>query len=243
MWFWVTLIQRITIFFLRALCTPFLKRERQKTSKEGDSKNLIPVTNFSLYSRVKIHLIQISTQSPFTMALSKNWYADRWSLGIVRQRKIKSCSVVGGLGTQCISPTSTWLLTVLVQTFITSPWIIASSTLPLCTSRKRPLSVYSAAQECTLAPQCFNYKLLSLLWSHSPTFCAALIPASVCGTPSPRGISPPSSKAYLVTKTQLRLPSFHEFLSVLSNPYLHLPFQAEYLFLSGVYVLQFCPFN
>lgn len=128
---------------------------------------------------------------------------------------------MGGLGTQCISPTSTWLLTVLVQTFITSPWFIASSTLPLCTSRKRPLSVYSAAEECTPAPQRFNYKLLSLLWSHSPTFCAALIPASVRGTPSPRGISPPSSKAYLVTKTRLRLPSFQNFsLSYLTHTYI-----------------------
>lgn len=40
----------------------------------------------------------------------------------------------------------------LVQAFIASPWIIASSALPLCSSQRLPMSIYPAAHELILAP-------------------------------------------------------------------------------------------
>lgn len=56
----------------------------------------------------------------------------------------------------------------LVQAFIVSPWITASSTLPLRSSQKLPLSVYPAAQERILAPRRSNYEHLSLaFFQHS----------------------------------------------------------------------------
>lgn len=67
-----------------------------------------------------------------------------------RQRKGKSHSAAGGLGTQCIHQQYTTLLTVLDQTFITLPWITVLSTLLLCSSQKLLLSAYLAAQECIL---------------------------------------------------------------------------------------------
>ena len=82
-----------------------------------------------------------------------------------------------------------------------------------------------------------SHSLLPSLWSWGPTFHAARSPASVRAAPFPGDVSPPSSKTYLVTKAWLRLSRFHQLLFELSNPYLYPPFQAEYVFFSGVYVL------
>lgn len=75
-----------------------------RTSKQTDSKNLIFITNFNLYSRVKA--LNSNVYPVNILQYSKNWYSDRWFIDIARQRKIKLSLVEGG---QCISPTSTWL--------------------------------------------------------------------------------------------------------------------------------------
>lgn len=96
-------------FFLLALCPPFLKQERQRTSKKAYRKNVILTTNFSLYPTAEIHLIQISTASTVVIPYNKNWYSDWWFVDNIRQGKIKSCAVDCGFGTQCTSPTPMWL--------------------------------------------------------------------------------------------------------------------------------------
>lgn len=71
-------------FFLLALCTPFLKQERQGQVRKLIVKNLILITTFKLYSRAKTHLIHISTQSTFTTPYSKNRYSDWWFVDTVK---------------------------------------------------------------------------------------------------------------------------------------------------------------
>lgn len=258
-WLWVPLTQIVTFFFLLALCTPFLKQERQRTSKKAYRKSVILTTNFSLYPTAKIHLIQISTVSTVVIPYNKNWYSNWWFIDNIRQGKIKSCAVEGGVGAQCTSPITTWLY----ELFPGSPTpLFCPSALhfrPLsphlddCTVNSAslifPETVLLRSPDAQVLWPAFNYTqgplpgLFLCCWQHSPT--TALVPTvpPITHTHSwlcAGCVSPVKCPLPQPQPVQQLQPDSNQlscgFSPELSYPQQHLSFQAEPLFFSGFYV-------
>lgn len=146
-------------------------------------------------------------------------------------------------------------VTTLLRPFLASPRVSASSTRPLCSSRsfwrpwqaplrhlhQLPSAVLPAPPLPPTPPPPSN--MLSLFWPMRPASHATLVPTSARGAFLPRNASPPQPNPHQRPRPGSSHPSCHASASKWSHPHAQRSSQAAHLFLSGLYVLEFCPLN